>query len=172
MFQSTHPHGVRPDTPHIVRACPSVSIHAPARGATLSVIADTLPGEVSIHAPARGATKQQKMLDAQKAVSIHAPARGATKLAPQTSDEDKFQSTHPHGVRHSHIRLIYLLLLFQSTHPHGVRLGEQFGSSISELFQSTHPHGVRQGFIIKILGQLSFNPRTRTGCDSVCYGPH
>ena len=55
-----------------------VSIHAPARGATLSPIAMFPYPEVSIHAPARGATaeitKQQRRVE----VSIHAPARGAT----------------------------------------------------------------------------------------------
>ena len=32
---------------------------------------------------------------------------------------------------------------FQSTHPHGVRLGRTMMISILILFQSTHPHGVR-----------------------------
>ena len=80
-------------------ACARVSIHAPARGATVSRVhlslslcfnsraregrdavqpedADEL--EVSIHAPARGATSLRVQSLFRMFVSIHAPARGAT----------------------------------------------------------------------------------------------
>ena len=57
---------------------------------------------------------------------------------------------------------------FQSTHPRGVRPGNAAtASSATTLFQSTHPRGVRQedkeyrGRV-----QVSFNPRTRVGCDT------
>ena len=56
MFQSTLPHGERHFTASL----------------------DELVLTVSIHAPARGATKATERLDAMKLVSIHAPARGAT----------------------------------------------------------------------------------------------
>ena len=78
----------------------SVSIHAPARGATpirvltfsVTVFQSTLPhgerqapyyreqrnGRVSIHAPARGATSLFSAFSEVFFVSIHAPARGAT----------------------------------------------------------------------------------------------
>ena len=82
-----------------------VSIHAPARGATLAevVIAYVIGRfnpraregrdletightidftEVSIHAPARGATRRKTRLFKQANVSIHAPARGATQEYP------------------------------------------------------------------------------------------
>ena len=56
VFQSTHPHGVRPaGGGNGVRVC-DVSIHAPARGATLLNSAEPSWNAVSIHAPARGAT--------------------------------------------------------------------------------------------------------------------
>ena len=77
-----------------------VSIHAPARGATMTIwrphqIArrfnsraregrDYFPPSnqiahyVSIHAPARGATQHLPYIIDEDAVSIHAPARGAT----------------------------------------------------------------------------------------------
>src|SRR5208337_235816 len=55
-----------------------VSIHAPARGATL--LGQCICGQfyVSIHAPARGATDESKHVATRCEVSIHAPARGAT----------------------------------------------------------------------------------------------
>ena len=78
MFQSTHPHGVR-HTKQINLWCViDVSIHAPARGATLADLAVRQRGQVSIHAPARGATVHRLCNSHRMSVSIHAPARGAT----------------------------------------------------------------------------------------------
>ena len=89
VFQSTPLHEGRPRSPEHHITFFTVSIHAPARGATWAFHPCSTPGisfnprpctrgdslcsecglltKVSIHAPARGAT-----------VSIHAPARGAT----------------------------------------------------------------------------------------------
>ena len=78
-----------------------ISIHAPARGATVfrvssvafnPIFQSTLPrgerplefmqgratGRISIHAPARGATICRQGSELRKRISIHAPARGAT----------------------------------------------------------------------------------------------
>ena len=59
----------------ILRHTPSVSIHAPTRGATI-----------------RRYLKIQKMR-----VSIHAPTRGATKYRYRHKNRYRFQSTHPRG---------------------------------------------------------------------------
>ncbi len=77
-FQSTPPRGGR--RPHTSRnsSPQGVSIHAPARGATLFDKAEELPEGVSIHAPARGATYAYQNSILGGGVSIHAPARGAT----------------------------------------------------------------------------------------------
>ena len=99
-FQFTHPRGVRlPQEERLQHLLP-VSIHAPARGATLERAAEVHRQCVSIHAPARGATERLRLLLHKVIVSIHAPARGATQshslyLAPLV-----FQFTHPRGVRH------------------------------------------------------------------------
>ena len=76
-------------------------------------------------------------------VSIHAPARGATQINLWCVIDD----------------------LFQSTHPHGVRPIVAVGISARSEFQSTHPHGVRLRTGVSVRKILSFNPRTRTGCD-------
>ena len=82
------------------RCFSKVSIHAPARGATILVFnkifsgysfnpraregrdfeggRKALPENVSIHAPARGATRVVLEGSSNDFVSIHAPARGAT----------------------------------------------------------------------------------------------
>ena len=77
-FQSTLPHGERPDL----------------------IVYDYLTGEVSIHAPAWGATGFDRMGGNSGYVSIHAPAWGATVRSifffiPHIL----FQSTLPHGER-------------------------------------------------------------------------
>ena len=55
--------------------------------------------------------------------------------------------------------------LFQSTHPHGVRQRAPFKYTQRRVFQSTHPHGVRRNAGCGKTAAISFNPRTRMGCD-------
>ena len=122
-FQSTHPRGVRRGRPGNVHRDDSVSIHAPAWGATgrtgqgragkylVSIhapawgatrpaCAKPLPAQVSIHAPAWGATALERPVRAEHRVSIHAPAWGATQVARRRLHHGhQFQSTHPRGVR-------------------------------------------------------------------------
>ena len=58
-----------------------ISIHAPAKGATLEeTLGYSRNTIISIHAPAKGATELETIgLDVDK-ISIHAPAKGATKV--------------------------------------------------------------------------------------------
>ena len=121
-------------------------------------------------------------------VSIHALARGATSLSSIPSGLfDKFQFTHPRGVRlriHSlpsafslfqftHPRGVRpffygrskYVLLFQFTHPRGVRHSRSVPRGVTEEFQFTHPRGVRRGHRMGRLDTLCFNSRTHEGCD-------
>ena len=77
-FQSTLPRGERLD--YFIENSPRVyiSIHAPARGATLKPEPERPAKSISIHAPARGATYREKNQTTDLFISIHAPARGAT----------------------------------------------------------------------------------------------
>ena len=100
-FQSTLPRGERLHVHVPVLSAYEISIHAPARGATIVAIvtavvsADFNPrsregsdcttdpygppsSPISIHAPARGATTFDVDRDKINIISIHAPARGAT----------------------------------------------------------------------------------------------
>ena len=56
-FQSTLPHGERLAISRSAVMPRSVSIHAPARGATYAYMKSSAAERVSIHAPARGATR-------------------------------------------------------------------------------------------------------------------
>ena len=98
-------------------------------------------------------------------ISIHAPAWGATVNIPANPNALKFQSTHPHGVRHSSSALSSYIFKFQSTHPHGVRQHILQNGRCQLQFQSTHPHGVRRSSALIYFLIMNFNPRTRMGCD-------
>ena len=77
----------------------TVSIHAPARGATYGRHGKITFIQVSIHAPARGATLFLQPMQGFFMVSIHAPARGATDVEVVTVTPKMFQSTPPRGGR-------------------------------------------------------------------------
>ena len=98
-FQSTRPHGARPDCREDTGVGWLVSIHAPARGATVSVsrmLSETPFQSTRPHGARHGIEAAQRV---QVVVSIHAPARGATDSPASLSTEVLFQSTRPHGAR-------------------------------------------------------------------------
>jgi len=55
-FQSTLPCGERPAETSAIGGTINISIHAPLRGATSSMMVPVIVGVISIHAPLRGAT--------------------------------------------------------------------------------------------------------------------
>ena len=59
-----------------------ISIHAPAKGATIRPAFSGGISRISIHAPAKGATGCQWFPAIWYRISIHAPAKGATGRAP------------------------------------------------------------------------------------------
>ena len=71
-------------TLYLIRTTASVliSIHAPAKGATLAAVLVYKTGEISIHAPAKGATPDSEFSEQRNTISIHAPAKGATQETP------------------------------------------------------------------------------------------
>ena len=144
IFQSTLPHGERPIvTIEMVKQF-SISIHAPAWGATANTTVLREVIQISIHAPAWGATASVGMKAHQIQISIHAPAWGATLFLPSYwrgryhfnprsrmgSDiisafllawPVSFQSTLPHGERRKRLKWLPPVIVFQSTLPHGER---------------------------------------------------
>ena len=81
-FQSAHPQGVRPPIYIPYAISKSISISAPARGATFGFASIVLPSRISISAPARGATSVFTDFFFDFSISISAPARGATLSHP------------------------------------------------------------------------------------------
>jgi len=167
MFQSTHPHGVRP-LPR--EAITSFTCFNPRTRTGC----DWVTRDPCIITP----------------VSIHAPARGATRLESRASALREFQSTHPHGVRHPVPDVLlflsrcfnprtrtgcdprkktkYIQVYIVSIHApargatrHPYRLYPHFGVSIH-----APARGATGLSITGCVGLIRFNPRTRTGCDS------
>ena len=108
-FQFTRPRGARPTFDSDVRAS-KVSIHAPARGATLSRLSFMRLTMVSIHAPARGATTMMGDVDAIKLFQFTRPRGARLHDLPYIIDGDAFQFTRPRGARPQcyHRKLAYL----------------------------------------------------------------
>ena len=71
------------------------------------------------------------------------------------------------GCDAKNVCLILSKALFQSTHPCGVRLYHQVTRTSSSRFQSTHPCGVRLYKNSRHSKRMSFNPRTRVGCNNL-----
>ncbi len=78
IFQSTHPHRVRHGVTWVLDRAYTISIHAPAQGATYPLIQVGYYICISIHAPAQGATRSGSSSRSRSPISIHAPAQGAT----------------------------------------------------------------------------------------------
>ena len=142
-FQSTHPHGVRPRTfaPCRCLDCFNPRTHTGCDNAW----SKALPlRRVSIHAPTRGATLIDCVYGKYTWVSIHAPTRGATTVQTQGLKVcDKFQSTHPHGVRPLESTILYIRSRFNPRTHTGCDPVVTLPIDIFGEFQSTHPHGVR-----------------------------
>ena len=167
----------------------TVSIHAPAWGATCHV--DLFAGFFACFNPRTrvGCDDQDvpKGLMHGQFQSTH--PRGVRHTAgPLLIRPALFQSTHPRGVRRLEEDIAGTFAWFQSTHPRGVRHNRRLGSQSVTVFQSTHPRGVRPiGNVItnppklvsihapawgatscrksSIARKSCFNPRTRVGCD-------
>ena len=100
---------------------------------------------VSIHAPARGATVNISVNITQLTRFQSTRPRGARRKGCFVgySQFFQFQSTRPRGARHKVVQSQYQAEAFQSTRPRGAR--QNFASQILPflLFQSTRPRGAR-----------------------------
>ena len=79
---------------------PTVSIHAPGRGATRTGNAPQLPLRVSIHAPGRGATLSELRIRSSTSSFNSRTREGCDgTISADFSSSRMFQFTHPGGVR-------------------------------------------------------------------------
>jgi len=197
MFQPTHPHGVRQGhqrtsdagvccfNPRTRTGCDNrltvvlptlqVSTHAPARGATFSARNLLSLSLVSTHAPARGATARGEQVRRVAVVSTHAPARGATHCHSSLHRLEQVSTHAPARGATQHLsKFTRVMSSFQPTHPHGVRpAAAAFPPQIPQSFNPRTRTGCDSGSPRSLLSAGGFNPRTRTGCDTLLrvFGP-
>ena len=145
MFQSTRPRGARPAIAWR-RITVQIGFNPRARAGRddqcrTSTSADR---SVSIHAPARGATVSDRagMLGCST-VSIHAPARGATYAARRVADRELFQSTRPRGARRRRIARYVSHRVSIHAPARGATVSRRRTPAMSSSFQSTRPRGAR-----------------------------
>ena len=164
-----------------------ISIHAPARGATMQAQKRAILQRISIHAPARGATRS--LFRIAKAgsyfnprsregsdhtenhshttvhISIHAPARGATAVPCRQSRINTI-SIHAPARGATPFGRIFCLFAAISIHApaRGATSVDRFLSPIWK-FQSTLPRGERLLIFPWTFYDHDFNPRSREGSD-------
>ena len=98
-FQSTRPRGARLSALSQARGLVRFQSARP-RGARRSDAIPTMcTRSISIHAPAWGATVEDDLLVHRIVISIHAPAWGATRRKEIAKRLNEFQSTRPRGAR-------------------------------------------------------------------------
>jgi len=166
-FQSTRPRGARPTSPAICCDVRSVSIHAPAWGATeVETLASAIIF-VSIHAPAWGATVVVSGI-AQVLMSFNPRARVGRDLRKLTGMWCglRFQSTRPRGARRIFLCLISTIYKFQSTRPRGARRRNRYSESQDWGFNPRARVGRDCAIGVRPKLVVSFNPRARVGRDS------
>ncbi len=97
-------------------------------------------GGISIHAPARGATMSFDEFIDNVAISIHAPARGATRrkcIAMVAGANFNPRTREGCDERNEHVGIIDKL--FQSTHPRGVRPESRISKYLSQIISIHAP---------------------------------
>ena len=99
----------------------SVSIHAPAWGATPVCVVLGVSDLFQSTPPRGGRPNMRLQLEPWLYVSIHAPAWGATVVAAISRRSRRFQSTPPRGGRLTPGEILDGLFPFQSTPPRGGR---------------------------------------------------
>ena len=192
-FQSTLPRRERRRLSRIRTGGGTISIHAPAKGATIQpfwtaerspVFQSTLPRrerrdiptpkvtprhEISIHAPAKGATPLASEVKQQLSISIHAPAKGATDNN-RPRNACGFISIHAPAKGATVDGQLELRDLdeFQSTLPRRERPWHTVEIDPATLFQSTLPRRERLARRPDAAALSDFNPRSREGSDFIC----
>ena len=99
---------------------------------------------ISIHAPARGATLHNQELCRSRKFQSTLPRGERLFLRIHAGKAIKFQSTLPRGERPCRNRETQKTHAFQSTLPRGERPATFYGSNVFRIFQSTLPRGERR----------------------------
>ena len=167
LFQSTLPRRERLElsSPTLLDT-KSISIHAPAKGATDYFFIQLAQSKISIHAPAKGATSERGVGSRYPEISIHAPAKGATASEVVLTFDNEFQSTLPRRERPC--------TFSASTHqpPISIHAPAKGATAIYQLdfvqlpdFNPRSREGSDAIALSAASGVSDFNPRSREGSD-------
>ena len=145
-FRSTPPHGERRRIAPFVSPLVEGFDPRPRTGSDRLAGRQAVLVRVSIHAPARGATLGVARRLDNRRVSIHAPARGATLPARFEGGPDHGFDPRPRtGSDDRHLLADHMPVReFRSTPPHGELRDSYAGGRSGGLFRSTPPHGERR----------------------------
>ena len=175
LFQSTLPRGERHARRSSASCLHAVSIHAPARGATLAVGRCRPGGRVSIHAPARGATSLNEMDGAVNGVFQSTLPRGERRRRFWWSGgrHPRFNPRSRAGSDAAAAAGRGELGLFQSTLPRGERPSTMAMAPAYSMFQSTLPRGERRSRSqrIGVVGGVSIHAPARGATNPMRWSP-
>ena len=149
-----------------VYADSEISIHAPAKGATVKAELLQQYHPISIHAPAKGATLHIGLSAIPTLISIHAPAKGATDHNRKAWIRDcDFNPRSREGSDDSSIGEREVFFIFQSTLPRRER--PQQGNKFHRIqhFNPRSREGSDDTATPCELELCNFNPRSREGSD-------
>ncbi len=143
-----------------------VSIHAPARGATSRGLSCIAPYP-SFNPRTREGCDPHRACEAGRVMFQSTHPRGVRRSRRTTKPAlDRFQSTHPRGVRH---RSLCWLVIWMRVSIHAPARGATWnsirGQDVSKVSIHAPARGATVDPLAKTLMSISFNPRTREGCD-------
>ena len=119
-----------------------VSIHAPARGATVLVEYHLFDIPVSIHAPARGATRALPRPERRHPVSIHTPARSTTAIPLFLAAFERFQTTRRRRARYYLVIAQNDTRCYRNTFPNGAQLDTTYNRCSDADVQNPAPERI------------------------------
>ena len=169
-----------------------ISIHAPAKGATLRFLSCVTSSRhfnprsregsdnatvhlppvvsISIHAPAKGATGDKYIRIWNGDISIHAPAKGATVVGDSGFHDGLFQSTLPRRERLNLLAPLLLVLISIHAPAKGATRDEVHYLDVFDNFNPRSREGSDPTSKTLMLPAQYFNPRSREGSDRGHHG--
>ena len=145
----------------------TISIHAPARGATCDLQIKIKKSKFQSTLPRGERQEVHSLRCRQKHISIHAPARGATKW--DRTYVPGYYDFNPRSREGSDDQTAFSSLIYTVISIHAPARGATIImlSTVGSLkFQSTLPRGERLVFKVHLLFYIyHFNPRSREGSD-------
>ncbi len=153
--------------PHFHLIHCSISIHAPAKGATTNTShTNGTTRHISIHAPAKGATDHQTVSQTKPIISIHAPAKGATWQAVRSRRVSHFNPRSREGSDERPAQLWARLRHFNPRSREGSdRIAEPGTYDVASISIHAPAKGATASVAHTHRRRDDFNPRSREGSD-------